>query len=82
MRWPFFYFSQKSQRAQKFFRLTAKFFGLTDYTDWLRLPLSRLGIVQIHLASALAAPSVSTDWLFAGAKNCFKGVTFCVGGIL
>lgn len=25
MRWPFFYFSQKSQRAQKFFRLTAKF---------------------------------------------------------
>ena len=25
MRWPFFYFSQKSQRAQKLFRLTAKF---------------------------------------------------------
>jgi hypothetical protein len=29
-----FYVSQKAQRAQKFFRLTAKNLGLTDYTDY------------------------------------------------
>jgi len=28
------YVSQKAQRAQKFFRLTAKNLGLTDYTDY------------------------------------------------
>ncbi|MGM9699166.1 MAG: hypothetical protein ACI3Y0_11060 [Prevotella sp.] len=33
---------------------------VSDHTIWLRLRPSRLGIIQVNLASALAAPSAAT----------------------
>ena len=42
-------------------RTDANDYPLREFPRWLRLPLSRLGIIQVNLASALAAPSVRTS---------------------